>query len=486
MNNSLEMKSEEYVGLWWLPQAFEQKIMGTLSCSEKGIYLNLLGFFQTSSNLDICDDYQPIILGLSKNGKLMTCYNARRNGYSVQCPGINSVEYRIDSVFIGVHFSSLFIGVHFSSLEDIKFHELIIETNYLSDWVYTKQPSFLKNWNDKCFKDDDDSDSLNCIFNTPKLEAKTPEATISIQPNINRANNAFKKTIEQYAQISIKVIEQELTFVDFFNRYLYPLQNFLSLATNKNNHIVKINAFSYHGRSSNDELDNKVNLINILVPFICKEESKISRDMLFSLKDIEPEFSVYIQKWLNITEEIQHICNIYFGVKYAEQEMYGENVFLNLVQILESYHRIRISQCQDNDEAHQRKLEIIYKTCPSEYLDWLKDKLMFSHEPSLKIRIEGIINKYRQVIKPLVKDENAFITKVKNTRNYYTHYNETLKEKAANGEELFRINQILSYIIQSCFLNELGCTSERCADLMNLNNEYKYAIIAIQKASYKW
>lgn len=166
--------------------------------------------------------------------------------------------------------------------------------------------------------------------------------------------------------------------------------------------------------------------------------------------------------------------------------MYGEQRFLALVQVLESYHRLKIGNDQVPQLKHEERLKEIYDCVPKKHLDWLKDKLNFSHELSLKERIEQLAYTYIKAINPLIKNQEAFATKIKNTRNYYTHYNQSLKNKIAQGEELFRLTQILSFLLQSCLLSELGCTPERCADLLSDNSEYQYTIEAVKRANFQW
>ncbi len=42
------------------------------------------------------------------------------------------------------------------------------------------------------------------------------------------------------------------------------------------------------------------------------------------------------------------------------------------------------------------------------------------------------------------------------------------------GEELFRLCQKLEFLLQACFLSELGCTPEKCEQLISRNTEYQY------------
>ena len=79
--------------------------------------------------------------------------------------------------------------------------------------------------------------------------------------------------------------------------------------------ITELILFSHHGKkinySSHDSSEEQIEVIGSGFIFEKNdEENQVSPTMIFSLKDIENEFSLYIQKWLNISDEIKHICNI--------------------------------------------------------------------------------------------------------------------------------------------------------------------------------
>ena len=86
---------------------------------------------------------------------------------------------------------------------------------------------------------------------------------------------------------------------------------------------------------------------------------------------------------------------------------------------------------------------------------------------------------------PLVGDHLTFVRKVKYTRNYFTHWNTDLQDKAAQGEELFRITETLLFMLQTCLLMELDFTPEQCAELIGKNKKYQYAVRNISKTEKK-
>lgn len=473
------MELLEHIGFWWLPSNPENQVTGIMKSSdEDGIYLEILGSFGTGKQL-LEDSSHEVILGFTKEGKLLTLIEAVTINSTLPCPGIVSQKYRI---------SLAFLGVHFNKIEEIKFFKLEVEYTYLSTWVYSELPDFLKECHQQYSEHQNFSYSKNIHRNNPVLEAKTTREKILIKPGIRwRSDNFLESSQIKFAQIIIDFVEREFTVTEFHLNYLYPLQNLLTLATNKNNFITKLTVFSRNGEKQSTTLESSEIPIQVISRIItqakCKESSSVQ--MLFVLKDIETEFALYVQKWLNINAEIKQICDLYFGTEYAEF-MYGKQRFLSTIQALESYHRVKFGNAQTSIEMHKNKLQEIFDQIPSQHLDWLKNKLHFSNEPSLKDRMKELFNKHKKIIEPFIKEPTKFFIRVGNTRNYFTHYDESLKDKFAGKEELFRLTQILSFLLKSCLLNELGCTPDRCAELISKGSEYQYTIEAVKQVNFLW
>ena len=480
------MTTNEYTGYWWIPSFPDNQIPGSIKISEQNeITLELLGTLprndeQLHSELLDKKTYE-IILGFTREGKRITIFQANCCHSSGNYPGINSEIYNINYFLI---------GVHYRKPEEMKFFKLGVRYSHLSIWTYLGGPTFLESFNNRVSEDKD-------LFNSdlPELRATTTKGEVKICVGINREAQNFnlEVTKKKTSSIIIKPLT-ELSIDEYYDDYLYPLQNFLTLATNQKNLVTELIVFSHHGEKFNhsyyDSSEEPIK-IKVIARFIYEKEegNKISPYLIFSLRDIENEFSLYIQKWLNITDEIQHICDIYFGLKYTESIDFMESYFLSIAQAVESYHRLKINTLKTSSQDHKDKLEEIYDAVPEKHRDWLKEKLAFSHEPTLKDRLDELITIHKGIIQPFLCDANNinnFTKRIKNTRNYYTHYDQSLDGKYAKGSELFRLAQVLSFLLLSCLLSELGCTSERCVELVSKSNHYKYSIKAVKAAGFKW
>ena len=84
----------------------------------------------------------------------------------------------------------------------------------------------------------------------------------------------------------------------------------------------------------------------------------------------------------------------------------------------------------------------------------------FSFATRLRMILEDVLQDYREVVNELVGDgdtRQSFITTVKNTRDYLTHYPPSLKQKAiTDSNELYEYAQKMKRIMQLCFLKEMG------------------------------
>lgn len=472
------MKNIEYLGYWWLPSNPDFKLAGTMKfLSEDGVYLDTLGSFTSNGRFDNSNSYD-LILGIAKGGELITLYNCKSINTTRRSRGITQKRYIVTLALL---------GTHFTKVEALSFDKIVVEYNYLPDWVYSETPDFIADWHkQKSFNNSPTGELKAKVSGTSPLN----QAEITIKAFNQSFSNfrEFKQT--RSAEIIIELKQQRLSIYEWYLNFLYPLQNFLSLATNRQNSITSISVYSQPESTLNHNREIPATLFSSIISQEQTEEKNL-KQMLFTLKDIEPHFSLCIQKWLNINDDIKHICDVYFGIKYTNS-LYGELRFLSIVQALESYHRIKLENSSDSQDKpnqqieHKRRLEQIYERVPEQHLEWLKEQLAFSHEISFKNRIKDLCNKFQPIISPLSKNPNKFAAKVRDTRNYYTHYNQSLKSKAAKQNELFRLSQILNFLLQSCLLTELGFTSELCQSLISKDGEYKYLISELEKANFDW
>lgn len=181
--------------------------------------------------------------------------------------------------------------------------------------------------------------------------------------------------------------------------------------------------------------------------------------MLFSLRDLPEGFGPAVEKWLTRAEVLDPVYRLYLGTVYNPQ-MFLEERFLNFVQTLEAYHRRTTDVLDLPESEHGKRMEAILGAVPEEYREWLEGKLRYSNELNLRKRFKHIFEEHPRTVDSVVgsssRDKRTFVDKVIVTRNYRTHFDESLESRAARGEELHRINEKLRRLIEMCLMAEIG------------------------------
>jgi hypothetical protein len=53
------------------------------------------------------------------------------------------------------------------------------------------------------------------------------------------------------------------------------------------------------------------------------------------------------------------------------------------------------------------------------------------------------------------------------TRNYRTHFDDSKKDQAARGEELYEIMRKLSLVLEACLMEEIGFSPKKTKDAIS-------------------
>ncbi|NEO54400.1 MAG: hypothetical protein F6K54_15695 [Okeania sp. SIO3B5] len=473
------MENIEYSGYWWLPFKEDKKMPGTLTfTNDEGIKLQLMGSFlqlkvgSFTGELESTLDFS-IILGFA-DGEIITLCD---------CTTFSSEVCYSKFALIGRYFTN-------TKTDEILFHKAEVQYSYLSDWAdlprIREEPKLP--YQDK-------EEELRFIYTRPEtIEGTTKDGKFSLDyrySNKSCVNIDFK----QFASFIIQP-NQELSFKDFDSKFIHPLNNFITFATDRTNYITELTLYSRHG-----DLLHRVNSRDILDEMPIKaiyqtrypERKKtdklfIKLDMLLSLSyiKIKSDFSSVLNKWFDSWERLASIFNLFFSIRY-KPDMYLENQFLNLVYAAESYHRRRTETDKKNlpdDESEKKRLDTVISSLDSldslsdEYKKWAEDKLQ-PKGLKLKKRLIYLTELIPEITSQLI-DKKWFCEKITETRNDLVHEN----KKLAKLEELSELIELLSFILQACFLMELGFDSKECYQLLNRNLRYQYTLERVRKKKY--
>ena len=131
--------------------------------------------------------------------------------------------------------------------------------------------------------------------------------------------------------------------------------------------------------------------------------------------------------------------------------------FIKLVQATETFSRRMRNNCKIDEDEHDKKIEyIISKIDDEDYKKWLIDRLKYSNEPSLAMRLKEIFKEVDFIISLNSGERKKIVKKIVDTRNYYTHFDESKKDLIMTTEELIYISKYILVILKVLIMKELG------------------------------
>lgn len=444
------MEKINYSGLWYV-EGIEEQIPGGIQLNDDGSSeLNLFGAEQLISLLH--EDKIEIINGFADQ-KYFTLLNCWKRGFTAG-RGI-SIKFKPEVTFI---------GAHFPKKEDIKFSNIYIEYSYLSDWVdisgfQIEHSNGLEEW------------KINYKLPAKIDIANLNDLNISISPSFNTSDFPLvlkEFSITQKYSIAIEATEEK-PFDNFLN-LIFEIRDFLSFAISEPVAPIKITAYS---EINKEEINGRILNPPIEILFKTKLKNKvrdiIPMEMLFTYNEIKERSNDIFKNWFSKKDKLKPVYDLYSSA-LQNPNIYLENLFLSYAQALETYHRRVYNNYEIDLEEHKKRINSIIESAPANYISWLKEKLFFSNELSLKQRLEHLFLKYKEAIVPFVTEED--IIKIKNTRNYLTHYDQRLEKKSASVDELIDLSLKLRLMIEACLLDELGFNLDEIKKCLSRIRDY--------------
>jgi hypothetical protein len=438
----------EIQGFWSPTMDMEKSYSGILKMDGGEIDLELLG----------CEDFPEgkfITHGLSSKGKKITLYNCYPFSRSRSIPGFPTATVSATHYFEGGH---------------------LFETDFnfsLAEFKIT----FLDIWLDvggfKSFNKIENPYSLSLTYELPETIQLFKNDSIEISIVFNYYAPNFKPThecnIRQECLIQIKHI-QTFNLEELWS-YINIIKSFFTLAYFSEVNIENVTVLK-------DEIPLNLKYLKRNPPEL--ETKKHRRHFLFEYKEIKSSLVTVFEKWFKLCDRLEPVIAILLEVFKKGAKM-NESHFLNIMHGIESFHRRLRSNAKRPQEEFDKLIKNILESTPSEHQVWLKEKLTFSNEPSLKERLEILFSEVDpSVLSHLFPQHEKLIIQAKNTRNYFTHYSPSLKKKALAGKELFHLSERLKLFLLILLLKETGFDDTQASKIIIDSSHFLFNHIIVK------
>lgn len=443
-------------GLWWVPENPENQVPGIVSFNDEGINLEVFGVLQepTGSNTDM----DPlIILGRAQGGSV-TLHRALATEYPATRFGAGDSDKPRELRRSTFSILNMFVGVHFGSEAEISFTSWEASFTHLEEWVGPERIPF---------KSDEDAETYTATYSYPdeiRMKIRALESEISVGSQfINTAPGFRTMRLEHDALISISPDEQRN--LDWYQAALRNCQDLLTLLVGMPVHPRWIKA---HVEGEN-RTATPYGTIQGSVEVISYEHSIQLRrkppppwhwrwdKVLVPLTTVEANFEQVLNAWFDRADLLEPVYTLFFSTLY-DPDTYLTSEFLSLAQALEIFHRRITPEGHDRyfpKETFKEYREAMLSVLPEKARSVLSSRLQFMNEYSLKERLEDLAMRVPNAPRALIsRDLNEFIKRVRDTRNYLTHY--TKRKKAFTEDEYFGANSRLRLWLMVLLLLEVG------------------------------
>jgi hypothetical protein len=446
MKDAFEIK-----GYWWLPDAEDHKLPGTLSFSqEDGALLEIVGVFGKERNARI---EQPIIiLGITQQGKPISLYKCSIRQWTPPLIGLGGEHYRAYIVFE---------GVHFESEERIVFNELYGHYTDLDAWLNIYGFTI-------DYEVGDDKYAATVRYEKPSSQffdiGDGLEVGIGFScqgPNQSRVQTEVN--ISQRAYLIVKSKTEDTSFDGLFDQ-LNTFSYLFQIAAQRVIYPVAVFGYSRENvqeKVGRDPYYPEINIYYQPIEAWVNQKSRMPYEMLFTFQDMDEN---QIKSWFGSFKKYETIIHLYRALFYRSR-LFIETKFLNIAQSLETLHSILFgSQYLPDDEFADRK-EMVLQAVPEELHEWVGTALSNANFKPFKLKIFELLNKKSDYFAGLIDDIDIFAKRVRDTRNEFIHQSKQ-KWTLQRGEELFSAINLLTMLFEINLLEIIGFSDEKIHELI--------------------
>lgn len=300
----------------------------------------------------------------------------------------------------------------------------------------------------------------------PELIVKLADDTsLTIHAQALPSQDVAEHRITEKQQVEL-TFGSPLTVQAIMMRYAEPFRRMLSLFTGREVFVDQV----HFGVREENRREEFVELLEQNHGVQRADRELLFVNALVQYREIEADFPKIVQRWFEYHEHFDAVLNLYFATVF-NRHLYSNHEFLFLAQALEVYHaRNSNFTTAERPRAEFRKaVKDILCSVPHPLRRWLDEKLRYANEKTLAQRLDEILDQHPTEVPIFIPDRVSFASKVRHTRNYYTHYDEELKRKGkiAEGEKLFRIATQMRRLLEISILKDLGIAGKAIQRFIN-------------------
>ena len=436
----------ETTGVFWLPGQPGTRLSGVLKISESSeITVELAGMFDnplvtprtfgvavTPSREEAASDPRRIVGVLQKGGLVTLDRCLWQNTNSSFPSGLSTST---------VYAELAFVGVEYDEDEEALFSEFSFSVEGLDTWlsisgIETELDTASGRGLIRYHVPDDIPLHLPCDAElTFRFGLTFPSVSVL----------RTEATVQQTALALVKLREPRP--IEYFSSLAFKLCNFLTLALDQAVSIQSMTGYLDQETAEEESRRIPVRVYGQFAPWPEKKPTIRWHDALFRYPHAASQLDNMMGKWFENHETFEPAFNLYFALR-TQPSQFLDTKILWLTQALETLHRRRSDETEMSEEEFASLRESVLQSCPRNRRQWLSHRLHYANELSFRHRIERLLEPLERWFGDHGKSR-AFVSRVCDTRNYLTHYDEaTTGNRATGSDEMFDLYGKLEALFQ--------------------------------------
>jgi hypothetical protein len=363
----------------------------------------------------------------------------------INCRNLNSHIWFYNDLGFQVYSAQyVFIGTHYNGLDEIIFQKVQFNLNNLSDWLDFSGLDYKSNSDDTRFTIEYSvPNSIEFILN------ENCKGKINLEYSGHFTyENERNITIKEAPKIEF-IYQNGEKFEEILDD-LIRFQNFLSILIYELSFPLFINFFQYKENTYAEKIQLYYKHPNYKLNF------PQSNPIIF-FKKLDNIFDTIICNWFSQYKKVESALSLFLST-LNEKDSFSTEKFLSIIKAIETFH---INICSERESDNSKLVEkferIINDIQLKKDKDYVKDLLYERLRPTLKERVNHFLAEYNnKYIEDNIKDLEEFKTKTSDSRNYYTHLDPKMKERALSATELYNLYIKLIALYLSVLYSYIG------------------------------
>lgn len=422
-------------GEWWLPDHADRPIAGELSIEHHGQPRLELVHLLTDGH---SENRYEIVLGTTLGGEPITLESLWQSGRNSHFS--NRLSESIERETLTADWG--YRGAHLETADDRTFQDATIDLSDLLIWAGAS--GFDEDW-------DRDRNGVSISLRPPEQRVvELPQGRLTLGQGWTTTGDMRRsRGLSRSVGFRIEAAEP-VDLQTLLARWGTPLRYLLTFATDRANEIerLSVNTKIYEPHRGTDvEIENPRGVDPR------EERDSVGEDYLFDADSLGDRFAKVLSTWFELYDRIGPALDLLFGPRYRRRT-FVDNHFLNVVAAAESYHRATGRNEVLPRAEHKARKASVYAAAPPEHLAWLKERLAYSNEPTLRERLVELYERAFNVVGGVLGSANDYAAPIVKARNALTHRGE--RRERIPGRELFKMTEQTAFLMTACLMLDLG------------------------------